>query len=122
MVDGNHPEKRQYHPRREPRGLGTPVARRHLPRPDRQRAAKTTFFGLAPMILEKSVQARFLIPMGVSLAFGVLFATMITLVLIPSLYMILEDIKWAWRWTWRTGEYKLPAFAGPDSGRAEHEA
>ncbi len=53
----------------------------------------TTFIGLVPMMLEKSLQARFLIPMAVSLAFGVLFATVITLVLVPSLYMILEDFK-----------------------------
>ncbi|RKY05941.1 MAG: AcrB/AcrD/AcrF family protein, partial [Planctomycetota bacterium] len=53
----------------------------------------TTFFGLLPMLLEKSIQARFLIPMAISLAFGVVFATMITLLLVPSLYMILEDIK-----------------------------
>ena len=43
----------------------------------------TTFFGLLPMILEKSVQAQFLIPMAVSLAFGVLFATFITLIGVP---------------------------------------
>jgi len=55
----------------------------------------TTFFGLMPMILETSIQARFLIPMAVSLSFGVLFATGITLVLIPSLYLILEDLKQA---------------------------
>jgi multidrug efflux pump subunit AcrB len=53
----------------------------------------TTFFGLAPMLLERSIQARFLIPMAISLAFGVMFATLITLFLVPSLYMILEDIK-----------------------------
>ncbi len=53
----------------------------------------TTFFGLSPMILETSLQARFLIPMAVSLGFGILFATGITLVLIPSLYLILEDLK-----------------------------
>jgi len=53
----------------------------------------TTFFGLAPMLLERSLQARFLIPMAISLAFGVLFATMITLFLVPSLYMVLEDGK-----------------------------
>jgi multidrug efflux pump subunit AcrB len=51
----------------------------------------TTFFGLSPMILETSVQARFLIPMAISLGFGILFATGITLLLIPSLYMVLED-------------------------------
>ena len=53
----------------------------------------TTFCGLFPMITEKSLQARFLVPMAISLAFGVMFATCITLVLVPSLYMILEDIK-----------------------------
>ncbi|HUT30512.1 MAG TPA: efflux RND transporter permease subunit [Sedimentisphaerales bacterium] len=53
----------------------------------------TTFFGLAPMMLERSLQARFLIPMAISLAFGVMFATLITLFLVPSLYMILEDLK-----------------------------
>jgi len=53
----------------------------------------TTFLGLLPMITEKSLQARFLIPMAISLAFGVMFATCITLLLVPSLYMILEDVK-----------------------------
>ncbi|MEZ6037103.1 MAG: efflux RND transporter permease subunit [Planctomycetota bacterium] len=58
----------------------------------------TTFFGLLPLLLEKSVQARFLVPMGVSLAFGVLFATIISLVLVPCLYLILDDIVGAFRW------------------------
>ena len=53
----------------------------------------TTFFGLMPMILETSVQAQFLIPMAISLAFGIMFATGITLLLIPSLYLVLEDIR-----------------------------
>ena len=52
----------------------------------------TTFVGLFPLLLEKSMQARFLIPMAVSLAFGVLFATLITLILIPAAYIVLEDI------------------------------
>jgi len=55
----------------------------------------TTFCGLTPMLLEQSLQARFLIPMAVSLAFGVAFATLITLILVPTLYMILEDFKHA---------------------------
>lgn len=54
----------------------------------------TTFFGLMPMILETSVQARFLIPMAISLGFGVLFATAVTLVFVPALYMALEDAKY----------------------------
>ena len=53
----------------------------------------TTFFGLFPMILETSVQAQFLIPMAISLGFGILFATGITLLMIPALYLILEDIR-----------------------------
>ena len=53
----------------------------------------TTFFGLMPMMFETSRQARFLIPMAISLAFGVLFSTLIILYLIPVLYAILEDFK-----------------------------
>jgi len=46
-----------------------------------------------PLIFEKSTQAQFLIPMAVSLGFGIMFATLITLLLIPCNYLILEDIK-----------------------------
>lgn len=53
----------------------------------------TTFIGLLPIMMETSLQARFLIPMAASLAFGILFATVITLLLIPCLYVILEDFK-----------------------------
>ena len=58
----------------------------------------TTFFGLAPMDIETSVQARFLIPMAVSLSYGVLFATVVSLVLVPCLYLVLEDLLRAGRW------------------------
>lgn len=63
----------------------------------------TTFFGLLPLILDRSIQAQFLIPMAVSLAFGILFATAITLYLIPVAYLINEDLisrvlKPAWAW------------------------
>jgi len=68
----------------------------------------TTFFGLLPLLLERSVQARFLVPMAVSLAFGVLFATLITLVLVPSLYLVLDDFvrcaRGGWRWLYGRGE------------------
>ncbi len=47
----------------------------------------TTFLGLLPMLLEKSLQAQFLIPMSVSLGFGILFATTVTLILVPTLYV-----------------------------------
>ena len=53
----------------------------------------TTFAGLTPIIMEKSLQAQFLIPMAVSLGFGVLFATGITLLLIPCGYVILDDFQ-----------------------------
>ena len=52
----------------------------------------TTFAGLTPLLLETSVQAKMLIPMAVSLAFGVVFATVITLLLVPAYYLILDDL------------------------------
>ncbi|MEJ2383231.1 MAG: efflux RND transporter permease subunit [Xanthomonadales bacterium] len=60
----------------------------------------TTFFGLIPIVLETSLQAQIVIPMAASLAFGILFATVITLFLIPSLYIILDDFKSWWREAW----------------------
>ncbi len=54
----------------------------------------TTFGGLSPMIFETSRQARFLIPMAISLGYGILFATVITLVIVPSVYLIVEDFRW----------------------------
>jgi len=54
----------------------------------------TTFCGLAPMIFETSLQAKFLIPMAVSLGYGILFATVIIWFLIPALYLVLEDVRW----------------------------
>ncbi len=53
----------------------------------------TTFLGLSPMILETSLQAQFLVPMAVSLGYGIVFATVITLVLVPAQYRILEDLR-----------------------------
>lgn len=53
----------------------------------------TTFGGLTPIILETSLQAQYLIPMAISLGFGIVFSTAIILVLVPALYLILEDIK-----------------------------
>jgi multidrug efflux pump subunit AcrB len=58
----------------------------------------TTFAGLTPLLLEKSVQAQMLIPMGISLGFGVIFATLITLILVPASYLILDDlVELVWR-------------------------
>lgn len=53
----------------------------------------TTFVGLAPMIFETSRQAKFLIPMAISLGYGILFSILVTLLLVPALYVIIEDIK-----------------------------
>ena len=53
----------------------------------------TTFLGLAPMILERSVQARFLVPMAISLGFGVLYTTFLVLMVVPALYSLLEQMK-----------------------------
>ncbi|MCY4027253.1 MAG: efflux RND transporter permease subunit, partial [Acidobacteria bacterium] len=52
----------------------------------------TTFFGLAPMMWDRSFDTAFMVPMAVSLGFGVLFATFITLILVPTSYMILDDV------------------------------
>ncbi|UAA40508.1 efflux RND transporter permease subunit [Paraneptunicella aestuarii] len=62
----------------------------------------TTFMGLVPIILEKSLQAQIVIPMAISLAFGILFATVITLLLVPCLYIVLSDLK-----AFFTGEAKV---------------
>ncbi|MDY7092290.1 MAG: efflux RND transporter permease subunit [Acidobacteriota bacterium] len=75
----------------------------------------TTFAGLLPLLLEQSLQAQFLIPMAVSLAFGVLFATFITLMLVPVSYTILEDFKHLFgrsRWRRRHAEEEAEAHPG----------
>lgn len=71
----------------------------------------TTFFGLLPLIFESSTQAQFLIPMAVSLGFGILFATAVTLVLIPVNYLVLEDIRAGCRraFNWKRGDTATPA-------------
>ena len=71
----------------------------------------TTAAGVTPLMLESSLQAQFLIPMAVALSSGVLFATAVTLVLMPSLYMILEDLRHAFRWL-SSGESFQTAEAG----------
>ena len=51
----------------------------------------TTFFGIFPMLLETTAQAQFVLPMAVSLAFGIVFATVISLIVVPCLYVVLDD-------------------------------
>ncbi|MEX2300333.1 MAG: efflux RND transporter permease subunit [Bryobacterales bacterium] len=78
----------------------------------------TTAAGVTPLMLERSVQAQFLIPMAVALAFGVLFSTFITLGLVPALYVILEDFQKLVRWAWGTEpdseDYATATAAVPD--------
>ena len=64
----------------------------------------TTFVGLVPLMFQKSFEAAFMVPMAVSLAFGVIFATFITLILVPTAYLILEDLKWILRTAFGRGE------------------
>jgi multidrug efflux pump subunit AcrB len=72
----------------------------------------TTFSGLAPMIFDTNVQTYFLVPMAISLGFGVLFATFITLLLVPCLYLALEDCLRA-----GAGLFNRIATPAPDAAR-----
>ena len=60
----------------------------------------TTVLGLMPLILEQSFQAKFLIPMGISIAMGLMSATFLILLTLPCLIMALDDLKRAARWAW----------------------
>ena len=64
----------------------------------------TTVAGLSPILFEKSVQAQFLIPMAISMSFGLMGATLLVLILVPALYMLLDDVQGIWRWL-RTGSF-----------------
>ena len=64
----------------------------------------TTFVGLLPILFERSLQAQFLKPMAIAIGFGVLFATFITLLMLPCLYLILDDLQ--------RGSRKVLAFLG----------
>jgi hypothetical protein len=68
----------------------------------------TTAAGITPLMLERSVQAQFLIPMAVALAFGVLFSTAITLVIVPAIYLVLEDIREFFQWLYGGGSGDEP--------------
>jgi len=60
----------------------------------------TTFTGLTPLMLERSMQAQVLIPMAVAIAFGVAFASLLTLLLLPCLMLVLNDLRCLWRRLW----------------------
>ncbi|NGO38692.1 efflux RND transporter permease subunit [Limisphaera ngatamarikiensis] len=72
----------------------------------------TTFGGLAPMIFETSRQARFMIPMALSLGYGILFAALISLILVPCLYVLYEDVLNAVRRWFRGGPRVQPQPVG----------
>ena len=61
----------------------------------------TTFCGVLPIMFETSLQATFVIPMAVGLGFAVMYATLVTLVLVPCLYLILQDLNKPFKWVYR---------------------
>ena len=64
--------------------------------------------GLLPILLKRSFQAQFLIPMAISISFGLMASTLLVLVLVPALYMLLDDFRrfchWLWHGTWQLPE------------------
>lgn len=77
----------------------------------------TTFVGLVPMLFARSMQAKVLVPMSISLGYGVLFATVITLLLVPCGYLILEDLRDLWQ---RRAEWPRLARRGLAQSREEY--
>lgn len=78
----------------------------------------TTFCGLLPLMFETSVQAMFLIPMAISLGWGILFATFITLLLIPTVTLIFDDIRKFFAWVYDRDEYAKPVEPEPAAGES----
>jgi multidrug efflux pump subunit AcrB len=76
----------------------------------------TTFAGLLPLILDDSLQNQMLVPMAVSLGFGLLFATAITLFLIPASYLILEEFLALLRRSWQWYRTPFVSAANPEEG------
>jgi multidrug efflux pump subunit AcrB len=77
----------------------------------------TTILGLAPLLTETSFQARFLIPMAISISFGLVFATVLTLLVVPAIYMIVEDAQAIARWLWRGTPITAPPPPVPGARR-----
>ena len=85
----------------------------------------TTFFGLMPIMFERSTDAQFLMPTVVALAWGVFFALFVTIFFVPSMYAVGADIARFYRWAW-TGKKQPPVgfgksqeqdYAGEEAGR-----
>ena len=79
----------------------------------------TTFAGLMPLMFDRAIHAQFLKPMAVSLGFGILFATIITLFLIPTAYLALEDLKALFRPLWRWYAKPFKDEEGPEISAAK---
>lgn len=80
----------------------------------------TTFCGLMPMIFETSRQAKFMIPMAISLGFGILFATLIALLLVPCLYLVLEDFRHCFKREEQGEKQSLQSKLIPEINRPGH--
>ncbi|MBN1489627.1 MAG: efflux RND transporter permease subunit, partial [Phycisphaerae bacterium] len=78
----------------------------------------TTILGLAPLMLEQSFQARFLIPMAISISFGLGFATVLTLLVVPSIYMIVHDLQALATRIWHGPAAAIPKTPGTSAGLA----
>jgi multidrug efflux pump subunit AcrB len=83
----------------------------------------TTIAGLAPLILNKSFQAQFLIPMAISLAYGLLVITFLTLLILPVYLLFLNDMRvWiVWLWTGKKPSQESVEPAVKEANRLAHE-
>ncbi|MBK1879933.1 efflux RND transporter permease subunit [Pelagicoccus mobilis] len=81
----------------------------------------TTFFGLAPLMFEQSKQAKFMVPMAVSLGWGVIFATFITLSLVPVICLVFDDIKQLYRKIYGSPATEEAAIAIPSGESPKQE-
>ncbi|MGA1518095.1 MAG: efflux RND transporter permease subunit, partial [Phycisphaerales bacterium] len=77
----------------------------------------TTVLGLSPLMLEQSFQARFLIPMAISISFGLISATVLTLIVLPSVLVAIEDLKRLARWAWTGERSEEPSLTAADSAK-----
>ena len=94
-------------------------ARVHRFRPIRL-TSLTTFFPLAPLMSNQSFDAASMVPLAVSLGFGVLFATFITLILVPTFYMLLDDLGQRTREIFHRREASVATLTGPSAAPIRH--
>ncbi|MGA1056845.1 MAG: efflux RND transporter permease subunit [Phycisphaerales bacterium] len=77
----------------------------------------TTVLGLSPLMLEQSFQARFLIPMAISISFGLISATVLTLIVLPSVLVAIEDLKRLATWAWTGERSEEPSLTAADPAK-----